>query len=93
MNKTIKTSADIKHFLKYSDASGAEAVISYRGYVFACNHLGAPSMTLIKPVSGTRVENKIAASVCRKAYAELIAANCDAEWLALNAAMYSEVAS
>ena len=93
MKNQIQSPADIKYFLKFDDASGAEALISYRGYVFACNYLGKPSMTLIKPVSGTSTENKIAASVCGKAYADLISANCDSEWLARNAAMYSKVAS
>lgn len=93
-NKTqIKSPATIQYFNKFQDASGAEALISYKGYTFACNHLGKPSMTLIKPVAGTRIENKIAVDVCSKAYAELIALNCDAEWLALNAEMYAEVAS
>lgn len=89
-NTNIKSPADVSRFQVFADGSGAEALISYRGYVFACNHLGRPSMTLIKPVSGTRVENRIAVDVCRKAYAELIALNCDAAWLALNTAMYPD---
>lgn len=89
-NKTqIKSPATIQHFNKFQDASGAEALISYKGYTFACNHLGKPSMTLIKPVSGSRTESKIARDVCRKAYAELIALNCDAGWLALNELLYA----
>lgn len=91
MNTTnIKSPADVTRFQVFADGSGAEALISYKGYLFACNYLGRPSMTLIKPMSGTRAENRIAADVCRKAYAELIALNCDAKWLALNAAMYAQ---
>lgn len=93
MSKGIKSPADVRYFRKFEDGSGAEALISYRGYVFACNHLGKPSLTLIKPVSGTRTGNKIAVEVCRKAYAELIAANCDAAWLEKNAAMYEGMKS
>lgn len=90
MNTRIKSPADVTRFQIFPDGSGAEALISYKGYVFACNYLGEPSMTLIKPVSGTRTENKIAADVCRKAYSELIAMNCDADWLAKNASMYAD---
>ncbi len=87
--KTKSSPADVLRLQIFPDGSGAEALITYGGYVFACNYLGKPSMVLVKPRSGTRVENKIAADICRKAYAELINLNCDANWFAMNQVFYS----
>lgn len=70
----------------YDDASGAPATVTYGRYTFAFDTLGEVKCTLIKPVYGTRVENKIALDMCTKAY--MSARKVSAEWLARNAEMY-----
>jgi hypothetical protein len=73
----------------FSDASGAPAVVSYGRYTFAFDTLGAVKCNLVKPVSGSRIEHKIALNVCTKAYMAARDSVVDAAWLARNAAMYA----
>lgn len=85
----IDSPATIEFAQLYADASGAPAKIRYGRYVFACDTLGETTINLIAPTSGSRVESKIAADVCRRAYAKFLARNVDAAWLEANRALYA----
>lgn len=84
----INTPATIVTFSSFNDASGVDLVITYGRYTYSVNALGEISMTLIKPVSGSRAENKIAHDVCRAA-AKKCLDTLPAEWHAANARMYA----
>lgn len=86
----MNSHAVVSHFQVFPDASGAPAVIAYRGFVYACDHVGAPKLHAIQLPRTTRRERLIAQSVCEAAYRELLAANVDDTWVAANLAMYAE---
>jgi hypothetical protein len=73
----------------YADGSGAPTTVECAGYVFACDYLGDVSLTLIKPVSGSRTQNEIAARRCRRAYIRHVLDNAPEGWLATNEALYT----
>jgi hypothetical protein len=85
----IKTAATIKTFASFNDASGVDLVVTYGRYTYAVNVLGEISMNLIKPVSGSRTESKIAHDVCLAAATKCLA-TLPAEWHAANARMYAK---
>jgi hypothetical protein len=73
----------------YQDGSGACALITYGRYTFAFETLGDLKCNLIRPVSGSRIEHKIALDMCTKAYIKARDAVCDAAWFERNRVMYS----
>jgi hypothetical protein len=74
----------------YADGSGAPTTVECAGYVFACDYLGDVRLTLIKPVSGSRIQNEIAAQRCRRAYVQHVLDNAPKGWLTANEALYTE---
>jgi hypothetical protein len=87
---SINPSVNVRVALRvFDDASGAPAVLEYRGYAFACDCLGEIKMRLIAPVSGTRLANRIAADVVRTAYGQLLEQATNDDWRTRNASMYA----
>lgn len=91
MNNTKTAAIEVRFFRLFEDGSGAPANLACGPYVFACDKLGnRVSLTLIAPVSGSRVQNEIAVKRCRAFYESLVAEKTDAAWKAANAEMYSD---
>jgi hypothetical protein len=75
----------------YPDASGAPAVLAYRGFVFALDMLGEVKLHLIGEGAGLgRVESKIARDVCLAAYLTLLGERVDEDWRARNIRLYDD---
>lgn len=90
MTKRNPGTANLETYTLHDDASGMPCVLSYRGYVFACDFLGEVKINLIHPASGSRRDSKIAADVVRRAYAAMVAQDTDADWIERNRAMYAK---
>lgn len=86
---TTRSPATVESFQVFSDGSGAPAVVSYNGYAFAFDFLGEIKCNLVRPVSGTRIQARIAKETCERAYRQRLEEVADSAWLALNAEMYS----
>jgi len=85
---TINPLVRVSGLRVFEDASGVTATMSYNGYVFACNWLGGVSLNCIKPLYGSRRDSKIAADVCRRAFAQLVMKHTDEKYRAACAEMY-----
>ena len=86
----VKTAAvEVSPLRPFTDASGAPATVSIGPYVYAADFLGEARLTLIRPVTGSRTESKIAASRARAAYAAKVDVFTTDEWRKANAAMYA----
>jgi hypothetical protein len=73
----------------FEDASGAPAVLTYKGYMYACDFLGEAKFNLIGyPKMGSRTESKIAARECRFAYVQMLLAATTQEWRERSKALY-----
>jgi hypothetical protein len=86
--------ATVKHFLAFPDGSGAEALIECDGFTWAFNFLGSvTSHGVNMPQHGfiARPRFKAAHRIAQAEYERQVAA-LGADWRALNAAMYAEVA-
>lgn len=73
----------------FDDASGATALVTYGRYTFAFDTLGEVKCNLVKPVSGSRIEHKIALDVCTKAYISARDKVCNEDWMRRNREMYA----
>ncbi len=78
----------------YPDASGAPAVLAYRGFAFALDMLGEVKLRLIggDGTTGTRVQSKIARDLCLHAYLTLLDAAVDDDWRERNIHLYDDAA-
>jgi hypothetical protein len=77
----------------YSDASGAPAVLSHGGYVFAMDFIaGEVTCNCIRPASGSRTASKVAVAKVRANYKRMIERDTTADWRARNVALYASVA-
>lgn len=86
----VKTSAiEFMDFTAYSDASGATCTVHLGPYVYAANWLGEARLTLIRPVTGSRTESKIAADRCRRAFEVRVNQETTEQWRTACAAMYA----
>jgi hypothetical protein len=90
MSNARTASVDIKSSQLYTDGSGFPAVVQCGPYVYSADFIGGEvRMSLIRPVSGSRTESKIAADRCRRAYAAMVAEKTDAAWVEANRVMYA----
>jgi len=80
---------NVEHIRVFSDASGCPAVVSCGRYRFAFDTLGAVTCNLIAPLSGGRVESKVAKAKALVAYMGERNKLVTEEWLATNRALYA----
>ncbi len=83
----------IRTFKSYDDASGAPALVDvtlgHQRATFACDMLGAVSCNGIGSGLTSRMTHK-AAEAAKRAYLLHVEGTLGADWIARNAAMYSE---
>jgi hypothetical protein len=88
MSNAANSRIEIRACQFYSDGSGAPATVICAGYIFACDWLGTYRATLVRPVSGSRTDGKIAARRVEQAYTKFVAENAPAGWMTANAYLY-----
>lgn len=76
----------------YPDASGAPAVLAYRGFAFALDMLGEVKLRLIEGSNmiGTRIQSKVARDACLTAYLALLDERVDESWRERNVRLYDD---
>jgi hypothetical protein len=74
----------------YEDASGAPAVMSCDGFMYAMDYIGGEIKTTGLRVNGTRRQLLKAKSMCEAAYRKMLFAQTTPEWRASNVALYKE---
>lgn len=73
------------------DASGAPAVLEFRGYAFALDQLGETTVRVVEaPPDATRAACRVARSMCEHAYATLLECRVTEDWRERNALMYDD---
>jgi hypothetical protein len=82
-------SVDVTGLRVFEDASGAPAVVRVANYAYAFDTLGSVRCSLLQPVSGSRLESKIAAGRAKAAYVAARDAVVSAAWLKANADLYA----
>ena len=73
----------------FEDGSGAPAVVSVRGWTYACDFLGDVTCALITECSSRRPP-KWAAKAAREQYLAELRSRAPANWFDANRAMYAK---
>lgn len=88
-DNVINPHVTVRTFEIMSDASGAPAVLEYRGLTYRFDTLGGLKRELIGG-TGTRLGSRVALDVCTHAYVTLLEKHVNETWREANARMYDE---
>jgi len=91
MATTAQTNPNVtvESFDVYPDASGACALLRYKGLAFACSWAGDVTLHCVSGGVWSRRERAVAVDVCRRAFVQLVSGATNADWRAACARMYA----